>query len=236
MRLNNVYNKNFYKTIKGGSSGSAALVAPIIMNFLKPASIIDIGCGTGEWLKEFSEFGVEVTGVDGDYVPREYLKIAKEKFIAHDLSRPFTIEKKFDLAVSLEVAEHLPKSRAESFIKELTDLAPVILFSAAIPGQGGHNHINEQWPSYWVNFFDKYGYAPIDILRELIWDNEKIEWWYRQNLLLFINKSNIEDYPLLKDKVKKNVGFINLVHPENYLLKQSSFRKIVRTILLKLGL
>lgn len=229
-RLKNIYNKNFYQAIKSGSSDSAVLVAPLVMNLLKPASVIDVGCGTGEWLKEFARYGVDITGVDGDYVPRQYLKIQPEKFIAHDLSQPFTVKKKFDLALSLEVAEHLAAERAETFVDNLTALAPLILFSAAVPGQGGYGHINEQWPSYWSDLFAKRDYAAVDILRKLIWDNENIEWWYRQNLLIFADKLKIKNYPLLASNIEEAAGLIDLVHPKNYMLKQSNFKKIAKKI------
>lgn len=234
-RLKNIYNKNFYQTIKSGSSDSAVLVAPLVMNLLKPASVIDVGCGTGEWLKEFARYGVDITGVDGDYVPRQYLKIQPEKFIAHDLSRPFIVRKRFDLALSLEVAEHLPLERAETFVDDLTALAPVVLFSAAIPGQGGYGHINEQWPGYWSGLFGKRGYKVVDALRKLIWDNENIEWWYRQNLLIFIDELKIENYQLIAPDIKEKAGFIDLVHPQNYMLRQSGFKKKIKKTLLKLG-
>lgn len=234
-RLKNIYNENFYQAIKDGSSDSAALVVPIVMNFLKPANVIDVGCGTGEWLKEFASYGVDITGVDGDYVPKQYLKIPREKFIVHNLNLPFAEKKKFDLALSLEVAEHLAAERAETFIDDLIALAPVILFSAAVPGQGGYWHINEQWPSYWSDLFAKRGYAAVDALRKLIWDNENIEWWYRQNLLIFVDKLKIKNYPLLPYGAEEKIKFIDLVHPKNYMLKQSGFKKIVKKILFKFG-
>ena len=64
-----------------------------------------------------------------------------------DLAQPLQIDRRFDLALSLEVAEHLPPECGSEFVQTLTDLSSVILFSAAIPFQGGTDHLNEQWPS-----------------------------------------------------------------------------------------
>ena len=99
-------------------------------------------------------------------------------FMSHDLTKNLKLNKTFDLAMSLEVAEHLPSDQAEIFVETLTKLAPVILFSAAIPGQGGMGHINEQWPDYWVNLFIKKGYQPIDYIRRKICNNDRVQWWY----------------------------------------------------------
>jgi hypothetical protein len=83
--------------------------------------------------------------------------------------------------MSLEVAEHLPPDRSNSFIAELTALAPVALFSAAIPQQGGTDHINERWQSYWAGLFKKRGFSPLDVIRPAVWENDAVERWYRQN-------------------------------------------------------
>lgn len=234
-KLKKIYNYNFYNIIQAGSSSSAAQVVPLVMEYIKPISVVDIGCGTGEWSHEFLKFGVDIIGVDGVYIPGKYLKIPKEIFLPQDLNEPLNINRLFDLVISLEVAEHLRPERAESFVGDLTRLAPVILFSAAIPGQGGNHHLNEQWPSYWINHFTRYDYVAIDLLRSLIWDNNKIEWWYRQNLLIFVKKSAIENYPLLKAGLKEKIGFVDLVHPENYLPLSGSMRKLIKKILFKLS-
>lgn len=109
------YDENFFAAIEEGSQASAQEVVPLVLRLLAEChSVIDIGCGMGEWLAVFRENGVEeILGVDGDYVERKMLKIAPEKFLPHDLQKPFEIDRKFDLAMSLEVAEHLPESSAK---------------------------------------------------------------------------------------------------------------------------
>jgi hypothetical protein len=109
-----------------------------------------------------------------------------ERFTAHDLILPFPDLGTFDLAISFEVAEHLPANRAAGFIADLCSLAPVVAFSAAIPGQGGTGHINEQWPAYWCDLFAGCGYQVTGALRWEIWNDDNIENWYRQNLIVAV--------------------------------------------------
>jgi hypothetical protein len=135
-----------------------------------------------------------------------------------DLTRPIQIDRQFDLVVSLEVAEHLPKSCAKTFIRSLTKLGPVILFSAAIPFQGGTAHLNEQWPDYWANYFKDNGYAAIDCLRKRVWQDDKLDWWYAQNILVFSRKDYLASNPLLKEEFKNtHPSQLSIVHPRKYL-------------------
>ncbi len=153
------YTQKFYKDQSVGSRRSAEAIVPLVLTLIKPQSVIDVGCGLGIWLSVFKEFGVkDVFGIDGDHVDRSMLQIPNERFTAFDLKKPIPINRQFDLVISLEVAEHLPEDCAKTFIHSLTGLGPVILFSAAIPFQGGTNHLNEQWPDYWANHFNDNGY------------------------------------------------------------------------------
>lgn len=177
------YDEQFYDVIRQGAQSSAAVVAPLVHSIVRPARVIDVGCGEGWWAQAFADLGAEVIGLDGSYVSSSPLG---SRFIAHDLARPLPehLAGRFDLAVSLEVAEHLPPARARSFVADLCALAPVVLFSAAIPGQGGTGHINEQWPAYWCELFEAEGRAVTGALRWEIWDDDRVENWYRQNLLV----------------------------------------------------
>src|SRR6267142_2976236 len=146
------YTKQFYEEHRDGAKRSAEVIAPLVLELLHPRSIVDIGCGDGNWLAVFCKLGVQdVLGIDGDYVERNLLQIPQNSFRSIDLSQPFNLGRTFDLAISLEGAEHLPAACAESFVKSLTRLAPFVLFSAAIPSQGGENHLNEQWPDVWAS-------------------------------------------------------------------------------------
>jgi len=184
-------------------------VVPILVDLFNPQSVLDVGCGIGTWLKSFTNAGVsKILGLDGDYVNRDLLNnyISLEQFQATDLNNPFNLEQKFDLVISLEVAEHLPESSAQYFVESLCKHGDLIVFSAALPGQGGQNHLNEQYKSYWIQKFDLLGYRAFDLLRPRIWDNIKVDWWYKQNIIVFSNKDlshlKVKEYP-----------FFDVIHP-----------------------
>src|ERR671925_1539421 len=139
------YSPGFYEQQQEGSLRSARRVLPHLVQLVSPRSVVDVGCGVGTWLKAAMELGVEdILGLDGDYVDRAMLQIPSAQFTPVDLTRPFRLPRTFDAALSLEVAEHLPESSAVDFVESLASLSNVILFSAAIPGQMGEHHVNEQ--------------------------------------------------------------------------------------------
>ncbi|WP_461588253.1 class I SAM-dependent methyltransferase [Winogradskyella sp.] len=165
---------------------AAEEVVPLLIKWFSPQKVVDVGCGIGTWLSVFEKYGVsEILGVDGDYVKKEQLTISIEKFIGTNLEEPLKIDKQFDLVISLEVAEHLSESSADSFIDSICKLGDTVLFSAAIKTQGGQNHINEQRPNYWISAFKKRGYELFDVLRPVFWNNENVDWWYKQNMMIF---------------------------------------------------
>ena len=190
------YTDKFFAHHEKGSRDSALATIPVLFEFVRPASVVDVGCGSGEWLGEFKAAGVSDTvGIDGDYVDRAKLSIEPDRFLARDLTQPFALDRRFDLAVSLEVAEHLPEASADGFVASLARLAPIVLFSAAIPDQGGTGHVNEQWPEYWSERFERHGYVAVDCLRPRLWNNEMVNSSYRQNMLVFVERSRLNDYP-----------------------------------------
>lgn len=208
------YDKAFYKDQMAGSARSARAVVPLVLALVPARSVCDVGCGVGTWLSAFMKEGVaDALGLDGDYVPAEYLHVPRSAFRPLDLRRPIELERVFDLTVSLEVAEHLPDAYAETFVKSLTRLAPVILFSAAVPNQGGHDHVNEQWPDYWERLFQKENYRAIDALRPRIWENADIEWWYCQNIFLYVREGELSKYPALAAAAAEPQMPRRVVHP-----------------------
>lgn len=218
------YTKDFYNQLHDYAQESAEVIVPLILKILHCNQVIDVGCGDGTWLKLFQENGVkEILGVDGSYVDENTLLIPKQNFIPYDLKAPLKIDKKFDLAMSLEVAEHLPEDCAELFVNSLVNLSSVVLFSAAIPHQGGDNHINEQWQDYWAEKFRKRDYVAIDYIRPKLWNNSKVAYWYRQNILLFIHSSYLENNHILEKKLKnfivENSTSLSVIHPVFYLVK-----------------
>ncbi len=171
-------------------SAGAELISSYLIDLFNPKSVIDVGCGYGKWLKSFSDKGIEdIFGADGAYIDKSKLLIPTGNFYDVDLEKPLKIDRTFELLLCLEVAEHLTSKRADSLVFDLVQLSNVIVFSAAIPFQGGQGHINEHLPQYWVELFEKNGYSCYDIVRPTFWNNREVEWWYRQNILIFINRN-----------------------------------------------
>jgi SAM-dependent methyltransferase len=215
-----LYNDEFYANRVDGTLNSAKVIIPIIISLIKPKSVVDVGCGTGEWLATFKEHGVtDILGIDGDYVDRQKLKISEHEFLPFDLRKPLRLNKEFNLVISVEVAEHLPIECAEAFVESLTLSGPVILFSAAIPFQGGLNHLNEQWPDYWHELFKKHNYTIVDCVRKQIWNNRDVAYYYAQNIFIYIKKEMLDNFPALVKGayVNNDNNMLSIVHPSLYL-------------------
>jgi SAM-dependent methyltransferase len=213
------YDEQFHKQIEGSSYGSAKAVIGILSPMLRPASVVDVGCGTGTWLSVWGEHGVDdVLGIDGDYVDRAWLKIPHDRFMARDLNEPLSLGRTFDLAMTLEVAEHIAPERADQFVASMARLAPVVLFSAAIPHQGGVHHVNEQWPGYWAGRFERHGYLAVDCVRPRIWGDDNVSVAYRQNILLFVRNDVLDrNDALRRERDTTRADQLTVVHPASYL-------------------
>lgn len=217
----NIYNNAFYDLQSKESYNSALVVLALLKKKLGERvpldSVIDFGCGVGSWLAAAKKVGFnDVCGTDGSYVPKAKLMIEESEFFENDLANPLEIElpdRKFDLAITLEVAEHLPEQQASNFINTIVDKANFVLFSAAIPYQGGHGHVNENWLEYWQGKFHKRGYIAVDFVRPEIWYSEEVCWWYKQNLVLFVNVEQIQHLP---PGTPLNQP-LSLVHPEQFI-------------------
>lgn len=187
--VEHVYNSDFYDYIDDGSRASARIVAPLLLGEFAIASLLDVGSGHGAWAAEWMAAGVaDVLAVDGDYVARNRLQIPADRFRPHDLTVSLELGRKFDLVQSLEVAEHLPESKAEQFVETLTSHGDVILFSAAVPHQGGEHHVNEQPPEYWRRKFAAHGFVAFDWLRPRLAARTEVKPWYRFNSILYANE------------------------------------------------
>lgn len=150
-----------------------------------PKSIMDVGCGTGTWLRAAMDLGAtDVFGIDGVNIPANQLLIEPQRFQRCDLTAPIDLNRRFDAVFCLEVAEHLDAQHAVELIQTLTRHSDLIFFSAACPGQDGQHHVNCQWPIYWQQLFNESGYVCEDAVRWQIWDDRRIEPWYRQNMFL----------------------------------------------------
>ena len=213
------YTREYYAELRDGSRRSANAIVPLVLKLIQPQSVVDVGCGNGSWLAVFQQHGIDdLLGVDGGHVEREDLEISDRQFVTWDLTEPLRLKRSFDLALSLEVAEHLPAECSKLFVEMLVNLAPAVLFSAAVPHQEGEHHINEQWPDYWAERFLSKGYVPIDCLRKQLWDNDEIDWWYVQNLIMFVKQSDLGSYDRLSAYTgQATLNQLALVHPRNYL-------------------
>jgi SAM-dependent methyltransferase len=216
---------------------SARAVVPLLVSLMKPASVIDVGCGPGNWLLACAEAGVtDVFGVDQNDYGTD-LRIDRTCFAVADLTSPFHADRRYDLVICVEVAEHLPQPAAPTLVRSLTALGPVIAFSAAIPFQGGTDHRNEQWPEYWRDLFEPYGFVPVDCIRPKIWDDPNVAYWYTQNVLLYVDRTHLADYPVLCATEAHPPAYpLSLVHPRLYMEKVTTaadarFTRRVRRVL-----
>jgi SAM-dependent methyltransferase len=229
------YSPRFFELHAAGAARSAQVIVPLIREVVTVGSVVDVGCATGAWLDAFVAHGIgDYAGIDFHAAPEQHLP--PERFRVLDLRAPFTLERRFDLALCLEVAEHLPPSSASGLIASLARLAPVIAFSAAIPFQGGTHHINEQWPDYWANLFREHHYLPVDCIRPLIWNHAEVEWWYAQNLLLFVAEPQLAVPGPLRELYDKGRGRpLSMVHPRAYLFSADPSQIPLRRLLTHLG-
>ncbi len=227
------YSDAFYDNVREGARRSARGIVPLIVDLVEPRSVVDVGCGEGTWLSVFIEHGVEdVLGLDGEHIDTDELEIPAGRFRALDLTKPFQLHRTFDLVVSLEVGEHLPLESAEGFVESLTKLGPVVLFSAAIPFQGGTRHVNEQWQSWWADLFRDRGYVVIDCVREPIWERADVEAWYAQNMMVLAETGHIESAAtgLARAYEKGCRGPLSIVHPRLYLETAHQHRAAAKAV------
>ena len=224
------YDPSFYEAQGPRSRDSASVILPIVNDLVHPASVLDVGCGVGAWLETWQRLGVtDLIGIDGSYVERERLLIDPSRFVAADLEKPFRLGRRFDLAECLEVAEHIDEFAADILVRSLAEHSDTVLFGAAIPAQGGTHHVNEQWPSYWIPKFATLGFQAFDPIRPLIWTNPNVQFWYRQNSLLFSRTLSFGTPGQVLD----------LVHPDLWSLSQQpdirfvlrAFPDAIRTVI-----
>ncbi|HAU99220.1 MAG: hypothetical protein UX04_C0001G0085 [Microgenomates group bacterium GW2011_GWF2_45_18] len=188
----NSYDVKFYDEQRAGSLKSAKEIIPFLEKLLHPKSVIDVGCGIGAWLSVWERLGKRVQGIEGKWIDAVKTEIKKDKIKVYDLNLVNRIEysDRADLVQCLEVAEHLHPSQSKNLVKFLTSLSNVVFFSAAIPFQGGVDHINERNQSYWEQLFADSNFEKIDCIRSVFWDNTRVEWWYAQNAFLYVNKKD----------------------------------------------
>jgi SAM-dependent methyltransferase len=192
------------------------VIANLLDRWIETKTVLDLGCGIGTWLRAFAGDGRrDVFGIENERLDPCHLEVDPNLILLADLNHRLDLHRRFDLVVCLEVAEHLAPEAAEVVVGNCTRHADVVLFSAAIPGQQGRIHLNEQLPEYWVGLFSAQGYAVFDIIRPLIWDDQNIPVWYRQNMLLFV-RNTLPLVGMLRDEVQRLGAAVplNRAHPD----------------------
>jgi SAM-dependent methyltransferase len=160
-------------------------VFPCLVPGLSPSSVLDVGCGTGTWLRAALDAGVkDVFGIEGVEIPPERLLVPPEFLTFRDLTRPIDLGRRFDLAICLEVAEHIDAEHADTLIQTLVRHSDCIVFSAAAPGQLGQHHVNCEPPGAWQRRFNELEFFCDDEVRWRMWEETRLEPWYRQNMFI----------------------------------------------------
>lgn len=217
--METIYDDGFYCKRHEQTFYSASQILQIVLNQLPTINTaVDIGCGVGTWLSVLQKKGIIAKGWDGSWVPIQYLVIKKSDFLCTSLDEDLKDRQSVlwkspfvDFLLTLEVAEHIPKELSGDFIDLITSHADYVLFSAAIPGQTGDGHINEQWPSYWAKLFYEKNFFMVDTIRSLVWEDDDIPFWYRQNCFLVVRKGCM---PNIRFDAGILDGKFDIVHPE----------------------
>ncbi len=227
---------NYKHTAELHNEKSALEILPFVFNLMDVNSVLDIGCGNGSWLKVAKHLGAkEVYGIDGIEPESRSQFISKDEFLLYNFKQPLHLNRSFDLVMSLEVAEHLSADYADIFVQHLVSHGNVILFSAAIPNQGGQYHLNEQWPDYWHKKFKSHGYKAFDVIRPKFWNNDDVFWWYRQNIILYVKDSKVHNS--LGEPVSTVPAIVHpalyqkkMFHPKYLNSKAKVFRHLLSTL------
>lgn len=215
-----MYPADWHRIYGDRTGQSARAILPPIVELFDISSVVEVGCGNAHWTQAAIDAGAtDYTVVDGPWNDRTDLLVDKDRFVTADLAVPLELGRRYDLAICLEVAEHVAAPHADKVVKSLTDHADIILFGAAIPFQGGYGHINEQWPSWWREKFEAAGYEAFDLVRPRVWEDRSLHYWYRQNAFVYVRRS--DEGAIAKAAADERTLyhgrlFFDAVHPEKF--------------------
>lgn len=167
----------------------AHAVAEILYEEYEPDSVIDFGCGLGRYLTGFQAHGATVHGVEGFSEARDHVEIPIDALTIHDLREPLELDDRYDLALCIETAEHIPSRFDDILVDTLTAAAPRVVFTAAPPEHGGTHHVNEAPREYWIEKFQSNGFSyaadETDRLQESIRSEVDTAEWVADRLFIF---------------------------------------------------
>jgi SAM-dependent methyltransferase len=220
--LSEIYHPTYHDIKNAGSIAAARTILPLVFDIFEIDSVLDVGCGAGTWLAAARGLGASsLTGIEGEWAgewpKQEILPLSDFELVTQNLEDRFDLGRTYDLTICVEVAEHLTQLRAESLVNDLCSSSKRVLFAAAIPLQGGNNHLNEQWPSFWAKLFQDRGYIAMDFIRGRIWRDTSLPYWYRQNTILFVSDDQRDvTRTAVSLPAVVNLEALDLVHPELY--------------------
>lgn len=207
-----------YRDLDGplGSRAAAGVIVPRIVELLAPASVVDLGCGVGSFLAAFRDAGVtDVHGVDLCAFDPALFVVDPSLVDRGDLNDPVDLGRRFDLAMSLEVGGYLRDH--DVLVDSLVRHAPVVVFSAAVPSQDLLHQHHGAFPSAWAARFERRGYEVFDVFRPALWDDDRLPFWFRQNLLLFVDRDHLDNHPGVA-AAATGPGPLDIVHPALYTM------------------
>jgi SAM-dependent methyltransferase len=230
-----IYRDDWHARHREKTRRAAQLILASFQRDFAVESVLDIGCGHADWLRVCMDLGVtDVLGCDGPWIDAAQLVVPRANFRCEQLDRSLDFGRKFDLVLCTEVGEHLPKNHSDLLVDTITAHSDLVFYGAAIPHQGGYRHINEQWQSYWVRQFDARGFRAFDLIRPLVW-NEPIDFWYKQNNLVYVKRSRQDLVDRAEAAAIRNssvAACVDLVHPQKYMdtatYNSVAFRPFIR--------
>ena len=213
------YLNKFFLKHRPITLSSAKKIIKLFPNYFNPKLILDIGCGTGEWIKTFNDrySSCKFIGIDGHWINSDDLIYKNCDFLNIDLNSELsseTFNKKYDLVCCLETITDLTEHKGQNLIKKICNITDMCLFSSGTPVQTHGPHKNQQWQSYWHSLFIKNEFTALDFIRPAIWNDIDVGPWYRQNCFLFVKKSWLKNNPEWQNLTLNQQFPIDIVHPE----------------------